>query len=136
MTTLNHEFDDTDNTSDSLRAEEHDYAETVNDSGFLGVDNSLEDDSLGDGAVDENGFSDYDDTEEKEVADEPPAFLPPTDSPLPAVETSADLTEEEDAPEHPVPEALGEHREGESLGEWLRNDWEQTKHDLHIGDSK
>lgn len=32
-----------------------------------------------------------------------------------------------------VGEGLGEHRPGESLGEWLRNDLEQTKADLHIG---
>lgn len=37
---------------------------------------------------------------------------------------------------HPVPEGLGEHREGESLKEWLANDLEQTKKDLHIGHDK
>lgn len=37
---------------------------------------------------------------------------------------------------HPVPESLGEHREGESLKEWLANDLEQTKKDLHIGHDK
>lgn len=36
----------------------------------------------------------------------------------------------------PIPEALGEHRDGESVGEWLRNDLEQTKQDLHMGGHK
>lgn len=31
----------------------------------------------------------------------------------------------------PTPaEGLGEHQPGESVGEWLRRDWEQTKHDF------
>lgn len=43
-------------------------------------------------------------------------------------------TEEHDGDEKPVvAEGLGEHRPGESVGEWLRNDLEQTKADLHIG---
>jgi hypothetical protein len=41
---------------------------------------------------------------------------------------------EENGDEKPVvAESLGEHRPGESVGEWLRNDLEQTKADLHIG---
>jgi hypothetical protein len=43
-------------------------------------------------------------------------------------------TDEHVGDEKPVvAEGLGEHRPGESLGEWLRNDLEQTKADLHIG---
>lgn len=32
-----------------------------------------------------------------------------------------------------VPEGLTEHKDGESAGEWLKNDAAQTKEDLHIG---
>lgn len=32
-----------------------------------------------------------------------------------------------------VPEGLTEHKDGESVKEWLKNDWEQTKEDLHLG---
>lgn len=43
-------------------------------------------------------------------------------------------TDEHDDGEKPVvAEGLGEHRPGESIGEWLRNDLERTKADLHIG---
>jgi hypothetical protein len=43
-------------------------------------------------------------------------------------------TVDEHDDENPVVgEGLSEHRPGESLGEWLRNDLEQTKADLHIG---
>lgn len=43
-------------------------------------------------------------------------------------------TDEHDGDEKPVvAEGLGEHRPGESVGEWLRADLEQTKADLHIG---
>lgn len=45
-------------------------------------------------------------------------------------------SEHDDKSFHPVPEGLGEHREGESLKEWLANDLEQTKKDLHIGHDK
>lgn len=37
------------------------------------------------------------------------------------------------SPEHPVPEGLLHHHAGESVGEWFRNDLEQTKEDLHLG---
>lgn len=33
----------------------------------------------------------------------------------------------------PRPEKLGEHKDGEDTGQWIRNDFEQTKQDLHIG---
>lgn len=43
-------------------------------------------------------------------------------------------TDDHDGDEKPVvAEGLGEHRPGESVGEWLRADLEQTKADLHIG---
>lgn len=31
-----------------------------------------------------------------------------------------------------VPEGMTEHKDGESVKEWLKNDWEQTKKDLHL----
>ncbi|MBC9704242.1 MAG: hypothetical protein H9W81_04335 [Enterococcus sp.] len=34
------------------------------------------------------------------------------------------------------PESLGEHKDGEDAGQWLRNDLEQTKQDVHIGGSR
>jgi len=134
MTNLSHnEFDNTDNTTNSRRAEEHDYdVVTVNDSGFAGKDELLTDDEpLVDDSiekVDEDKAVPF----EGELAESPePAFDTPF---VPAVESSADLEAEETAdPNQPVPEALGEHRDGESIGEWLRNDWEQTKQDLHLG---
>ena len=36
----------------------------------------------------------------------------------------------------PIPEGLSEHQPGESIGEWLRNDLEQTKEDLHFARKK
>lgn len=43
-------------------------------------------------------------------------------------------TPEQDNAERPVVgEGISEHKPGESLGEWLRNDLERTKADLHIG---
>ena len=48
--------------------------------------------------------------------------------------TRATDDHDNDGGEKPVvAEGLGEHRPGESVGEWLRNDLEQTKADLHIG---
>lgn len=35
--------------------------------------------------------------------------------------------------ENVEPEGLSEHDKGESAGEWLKSDAEQTKEDLHIG---
>lgn len=31
-----------------------------------------------------------------------------------------------------VPEGMTEHKDGESVKDWLKNDWEQTKKDLHL----
>lgn len=36
----------------------------------------------------------------------------------------------------PRAEKLGEHKKGEDAGQWIRNDFEQTKQDAHIGGSK
>jgi hypothetical protein len=56
--------------------------------------------------------------------------------------TSTEISEhgitEAVSPEHGekapvVAEGLGEHKPGESLGEWLRNDLAQTMEDFHIG---
>lgn len=52
---------------------------------------------------------------------------------------AAELSTEEngslirDSPENPVPEGMLHHHAGESLGEWLKNDLEKTKEDLHLG---
>jgi hypothetical protein len=126
MTTLNHnEFDSNGNTDHSLEGEKHDEAvPVVNDSGFLGEDN------LGDDTLDVNGFSNYDDRVEETTYDSGVEELHEEDHDVPVV---GHHDEHDVAGDQPVPEALGEHRDGESVGEWLRNDWEQTKQDLHLG---
>lgn len=134
MTTLSHdEFDNADNSGNALRPEEHDHVVTVNDSGFLGKDEIYEEEVVPvDDTIDDVDTLPSTTEGSAAVDNEVQEFDTPF---VPAVESSADLDSGEETPDpnQPVPEALGEHREGESIGEWLRNDWEQTKQDLHLG---
>lgn len=47
--------------------------------------------------------------------------------------TSGVVEDAKDAFAGPRSEGLGEHKEGEDAGQWIRNDLEQTKEDLNVG---
>lgn len=96
----------------------------------------------------EEGVTDYPDERfaspsySSETVHDPAVYSAPTAESVDAVPVEPETNEygvtratpEQDDAETPVVgEGISEHKPGESLGEWLRNDLERTKADLHIG---